>query len=226
MWRLLAAEINYNKYTILIASLISVVCFIAIWYGVHWERNRVPLTMLVMLVAVIMVVYAGEGNRVKQKRDRLHASLSVPLNRIGLLHQLLPLLIWLGILGVYFCAYFLSQSLSSTQLTKPSIMQLITLNGLLLTVNGAFLVNRDFRLVVERRAAKAAIYIFWFCIYIAVLSPFFIVMNFGGLFGENTALQRSLNSMISSPYMVNVLGVMISIFSYQSFVKRNSFIET
>jgi len=64
MWRLLRTELNYDKNRILIIYVFCIICFITIWFGVKWERNRAPMTMLIMLVSTIMVDYSGEAKRI------------------------------------------------------------------------------------------------------------------------------------------------------------------
>ena len=73
MWRLIKAELNYDKNRILVVFVFCVICFITIWFGVKWERNRAPMTMLIMLVSTIMASYFGEAQRIAQKRDRYHS---------------------------------------------------------------------------------------------------------------------------------------------------------
>ena len=43
MWRLLEAEMRYDRLRLGLSLILSMVFFIIIWTGVKWERNRVPM---------------------------------------------------------------------------------------------------------------------------------------------------------------------------------------
>lgn len=107
MWRILKAEIIYDKVRIIIFLALSFWFFAAIWFGVKWERNRAPMTLLIMLIFTLSAVYAEEKIRIMQKRDRLHALLPVSLWRIGISHLVYPVIILISIVLLFlFSASF------------------------------------------------------------------------------------------------------------------------
>ncbi|MFQ5630701.1 MAG: hypothetical protein ACE5I1_18170 [bacterium] len=96
MWRILKEELAYNKLLIFLMVAFCIACFVTIWFGVKWQRNRAPLTMLIMLVMTVVVGYSGVKNRIGQKRDRMYILLPLSLRQVGCTHLLYPLSIWLS----------------------------------------------------------------------------------------------------------------------------------
>jgi len=225
MFRVLKAEIYYNKYIILISYFLSFVCFNIIWYEVKWERNRNPMTMLIMLCAVIVISFVAEKKRSIQKWDRLYITLPIILQRLGVMHLLFPFILWFGIVVLYYFAYFLAQSMSSSPLTIPSFLQILTLNGLILCVDALYLINRNLQKTLNNHLQKFIIIFIWLCTYIAALLPFYIITNIAGMFGENTSLQIFLDKMTHSPFWINIIGIALSVISYFQFLRRKSYIE-
>lgn len=224
MWRLLKSEIKYDKIRIGIVLLFCLLCFIIIWYGVKWERNRAPMTLLIMLVATMLIAFTAELFRFEHKRDRWFVVLPVRLNRIRHLHLIYPFLAWLAILAVFFFGRIFIQDILGHEVTSPSLKQLATLNGLVLFVNAVGLLQRDLRHIFPARWQKKLIYIAWIGIYAGALLPFYIVTNFFGVFGEDTGLLVFLLQLSQSAVAINVLGIGFSILSWMTFFRWRSFI--
>jgi hypothetical protein len=223
MWRLLKGEINYDRLRIIPVYLFCVACFITIWYGVQWERNRAPLAMLILLVSTIIIVSFGEKNRIIQKRDRLHVSLPLSPAQIGAAHLIYPFLVWLSLALLFYLTGLLVQPFYAAPLTMPSLMQFLTLNGLVMIISAMYRLYRDLRMNFNSKQQRFLIFLFWFIVYIAALAPFYIVTNFFGLFGENTALQQILMELSASPAGFNILGGLLWGLSLWFFKRRNSY---
>lgn len=226
MWRVLHAELNNDRFRIALVYAFCMACFVTIWFGVKWERNRAPLTMLIILVSTFIGGFGGEKQRNVQKRDRLHVLLPLSLRRIGWAHLLYPFLIWLSILLLFFVSYFVVQQISGHGLTQPSMLQLLTLNGLILVVNAVYLLYRDLRLSFTTKRQRFIVFLVWLMIYIAALLPFYIVTNFFGWFGEHTPLQIFLNKLSASPVGFNALGLLLSAMSFIIFTRRKSYVSS
>lgn len=225
MWRLVKAEIITDKQRIILVYIFSIISFITIWYGVKWERNRAPLAMMMMVVATLILGFICEKKRIAQKRGRLFGTLPLSTQQIGFFHLIYSFFAWLGI-GILYCLiYFFLQKFSSTDLTAPSWLQMFTLNGLILIVNSCYLLVRDLRIAIDKKYHRMVISIFWVLIYLVALLPFYIMTNSFGAFGENTPLQIYLTEMSRSPIEINIVGLILSGFSWIVFLKRKSYLE-
>jgi hypothetical protein len=223
MWRIIRAEFSYDKFRIMLIFLFCIICFITIWYGVKWERNRVPMIMLIMLVGTILISFINGKTRLLQKRDIMYLTLPIVLRKIGILHLLIPFSSWLSIVAVFYISSLIIQPFSETILTIPSILHLLTLNGLILYVIAAYLLQRDLMAIIVKQSKKTLVFIVWLISYFTALLPFFIVTNFAGIFGENTSLHLFLLNLFVSPIWINVFGVLIAGISFLVFIKRKSY---
>ncbi len=226
MWRILKAEISYDKVRIGLFFFFCLAAFLAIWFGVRWERNRIPMTLLMILILTLSAVYAGEKNRTIQKRDRLHVLLPVTLWHIGLSHFLYPILILSGIYLLLILSALVVHIFISHSLTMPSSLHMLTLTGLILIVNAVILLHRDLRMTFTKKHQRFFVFLFWFLVYFGALLPFYVITNFFGLFGENTPAQRFLTRLLESPSGFLLIGIFLSIISAIVFVKRKSYVES
>lgn len=226
MWNLIKAEMSYDRLRINIYILFCVASFVSIWFGVKWERNRAPMTMLMILGLSLVAVYAGEKNRTIQKRDRLHVSLPISLRKIGISHLLYPIGVLLGVYAVYFLSALLVYPFSRRSLTLLSLSQMFTLTGLVLVVNAVILLHRDLRMTFTKKHQRFVIFLFWFVVYFGALLPFYVVTNFFGLFGEDTPAQNFLTRLLEMPIGFMAAGLLFSVLSYGVFVKRKSYVDS
>ena len=151
MWRILKAEICYDRLRVFVFFIVCAVVFLTIWFGVKWERNRVPMTLLMILILTLTAVYAGEKNRLIQKRDRLHVLLPATLWQIGITHLLYPIIVLLCIYLVLFLSALVVQAFVRDSLTMPSHLHILTLTGLVLIVNAVILLHRDLRMTFTKK---------------------------------------------------------------------------
>lgn len=225
MWRILKAEIINDKLRIMLIYFFAIICFVITWFEVELDRNRAPMAMMIMVVATLLTSYVCEKKRIAQRRSRLYGLLPISIKQIGYFYFSYPFLAWLGIGILYFSVYFIIQHLSSKTLIAPSLRQMLTLNGMILIVNACYLLTRDLRIAFDKKYHKMFMSIFWVLIYLVALLPFYIMTNSFGIFGENTSLQSYLSEMSRSPIGINVVGLVLSGFSWIVFLKRKSYLE-
>ena len=226
MWRILKLEMIYDRFRIGLFLVFCLLSFLTIWIGVRWERNRVPMIMLMVLVLSLMAVYAGEKNRTTQKRDRLHVLFPVSLWKIGLAHLLYPFCVLLIVYGLLFLSVLIARPFVDYRLTMPSIAHMLTLTGLVLIVNAVILLHRNLRMMFTRKPQRFLIFVFWFVVYFGALLPFYVVTNFFGVFGENTPAQNFLTRLLESPNGFMTAGLLLSLLSVAAFVKRKSYVDS
>jgi len=173
----------------------------------------------------LILGFICEKQRIAQKRGRLYGALPISTKQIGVFHLVYPFFAWLSIGILYFLIYFFLQNFCSNILTTPSWLQMQTLNGMILIVNACYLLTRDLRIAFDKKYHRMFMSIFWVLIYLVALLPFYIMTNSFGAFGENTPLQIYLNQMSRSPIGINVVGLILSGFSWIVFLKRKSYLE-
>jgi hypothetical protein len=223
---MLRAEICYDRARLLVVGVFCLASLVAIWFGVRWERNVSPMTMLILFISALVAVYASEQNRILNKRDRMHVSLPVSLWETGSLHLIYPLFVWIAILILYEVSYFVLKFISGVARTKPSSVQILTLSGLFLIVNAIVLLSRDLSKIFTKKPQQIMIYMTGYLFFIGALLPFYIVTNFFGAFGENTRLQVFMSSLSESPPGFLIMGVGLSLASLFVFMRRRSYVQS
>jgi hypothetical protein len=226
MWRLLKAEMSYDRLRISLFLLFCVASFVSIWLGVRWERNRVPMIMLMVLVMSLSAVYAGEKNRTVQKRDHLHVLLPVSLWHIAISHMAYPIFVLLCVYLLLLLSALVVQPFVDQPLTMPSPAHLLTMTGLVLVVNAVILLYRDLRMMFARNPQRIFVLVFGLAVYIGALLPFYMVTNFFGVFGEDTPAQHFLTRLLESPIGFLAAGLLLSGLSFVVFIKRRSYIDS
>lgn len=226
MWRILKAEILYDRPRLFVVCVFCSTSLVTIWFGVKWERNVSPMTMLILIISALVAVYTGEQRRILNKRDRLHVSLPVSLLETGFSHLVYPLCVWMAILLLYRSVYIFLELISGTSRSLPSFSQILTLSGLFLIVNATVLLARDLSKIFTKKTQQIIIYMTWYLLFISALLPFYIVTNFFGAFGENTRLQTFMNSLSGSPTGFLLSGVGLSVLSVFVFIRRNSYVQS
>jgi hypothetical protein len=184
------------------------------------------MTMLILFVSAIVAVYAGEGSRVYNKRDRMHISLPVSLWETGFSHLGYPIFMWIAILALYKVSYFVLEIVSGVTRTIPSNIQILSLSGFFLIVNAAVLLARDLSKIFTKKSQQIVIHITGYLFFIGALLPFYIVTNFFGVFGEDTRLQSFMISLLESPSQTLFLGVALSFVSVIVFARRKNYVQS
>lgn len=228
MWKILKAELSYNRVKIILMYLFCAVCFVTIWIGVKFERNVVPLTMLIMLLPAITICLDSEAKRSKQNRFVLLISRPLRLESIDLARLLIPMVLWITVVILYLAMYEFHQSISKNVRTSPSLTQIIFLNGMVLIIMSLYYINKDLQTVFTARTPKVFLMMLWIVIYIVMLSPPFILSNFLGLFGHNLSIRELLLNVTVSPnalVILNLIGLLFSFISIILFKYRRSYIE-
>jgi hypothetical protein len=223
MWKIIKAEMKYDRLRVGLSLFLCMVAFLTIWLGVRWERNRIPMIMLMVLVLSLSAVYAGEKIRTIQKRDRLHVLFPIPMWQIGITHLLYPICVLLGIYFLLFVSVLVARPWVDYALAMPSLAHMLTLTGLVLSVNAVILLHRDLRMIYVKMPLRFLIFLFWFVVYIGALLPFYVVTNFLGVFGEDTPAQNFLARLLESPTVFMAAGLLLSALSLLAFMKRKSY---
>jgi hypothetical protein len=226
MWRLLKAEILYDRFRLFIIFIFCLTSLVTIWFGVKWDRNVSPMTMLILFISALVAVYAGEGSRIQNKRDRMHVVLPLSLRKTGFSHVIYPIIVWIAILILYIVSYFVLDFISGATRTIPSPIQILTLSGLFLIVNAAVLLSRDLSKIFTKRSQQILIYMTGYLLFIGALLPFYIITNFFGAFGENTRIQSFISALSESPSGFLLLGVALSLTSVFAFIRRKSYVQS
>ena len=227
MWKLMWTESLYNRMVLTFTFTLSLVCFVVVWFGVKYEQNHVAFFMLILLIGSLSVHFTSEGKRSKEQRNRFHGILPIQHINVYATRLLLPILTWINVAVFLLLTHGILQFFSPVSLALPSAKQLFSINGLILIVSAAYLINIDMKTAFSHGLFKVLAFIIWLIFYVAALTPFFILTDFVGIFGQHTPLQRALFSFLSSTsgsLSLTLLGLILVSIGLFVFTRRKYFV--
>lgn len=229
MWHLLKTELSYHKFEIMVFTSLGLVGMIAnIVTG--WRNIEVDLPGVrsLMAVGIMVACFVRLISYTKEKKDRYHTSLPLPLRRIGFSRLLYIISIWI----CFVILFWISSSTIRPYLIDKIILETLTMSGFILMANATLFIYRDLFQTSSGSVRKLDFQIFraimillgyiLFYIIFAVGIPYFSFLRRINLFKEN------FHNVASSPYaaiVFNLLGIGLTIMSVILFARRKSYLE-
>jgi len=229
MWHLLKTELSYHKVEIMVFTSLGLVGLIAnIVTG--WQNIDVDLPGVrsLMAVGIMVACFVRLISYTKEKKDRYHTSLPLPVRRIGLSRLLYIISIWI----CFVILFWISSSAIRPYPLDKIILETLTMSGFILMANATLFIYRDLFRFSFGSIRKSGFRIFnvvmillgyiLFYIIFAVGIPYFSFLRRINLFKEN------FHNVASSPYAVivfNLLGIGLTIMSVILFARRKSYLE-
>jgi hypothetical protein len=226
MWKLIKAELSYNKNALLIGLLCSIlffVYFLSVKFK-HEEKGFIFMMILLLIPGGIAAgILAGMGaRRYREKRERLFALLPVSLKRIALARTLLPLLLWIGIVILFWITILIFR-LYSIELRMVWIM--LALNGLFLGIIPTEFMQHDVQYYFMRKSQKI---LWWSLILFRVLASLITLSLISEIMEILQPLRPLADYVFFSPWGVlglNVFAVLVIYLGVVVFEKRKSYAE-
>jgi hypothetical protein len=136
MWRLLKAEIAYNKIFLVIAYSIAVptLVFSFIWEGGIYQKGNfnspiiVIFHQMIFMTVLFPIILGVTIDRRGSKRARFHAQLIHPVRYLGIIYLSLTLIFWLSIVFLFWMVYPIVHPGS---IESPLIWQTLSITGLM-----------------------------------------------------------------------------------------------
>jgi len=203
-------------------------CISAIWYGVKYEQNHIPFLLLINLVAILLSVFFAKNREIKEKRERLNVQLPIPIFHAGFFRFIFTILNELIFILFFAITYAIFSLLYLDTIICPSINQFFFLNGLLLFTCCMFFMHHDLRKIYYFKSIRVIIISFYVFVYLLAIFPFFLVINFFGLFGMHTPVQSTLMYLteLDIPvFLLNFVGIVLFFFSIKIFTNRKSYVS-
>ena len=232
MITLIKSELLYNRLIIYLAVLLSVIFFSVIWLAVQ-DWNVVPNQMLILLVMTFLAAYVGESRRVEKKRDRFQIQLPLPLLKIGLFRILYPAIMWLVIIGVFFITSggvivvdSALPGLKGIDIIYPQFNQFLILNGWVFMTNSAYLMLIDGRSSSLSNKKRVLFRLAEAILPFMAMAPFYLVMNFMGIFGDNQLRQTiiAITMDVRAGMVFNLLAIILIVINLIQFLKKSSYL--
>ncbi|UCE41213.1 MAG: hypothetical protein JSV17_17570 [Candidatus Aminicenantes bacterium] len=136
MWRLLKAEIAYNKNFLIIAYGIAVptLIFSFIWEGGIYQKGNfntpiiVIFHQMIFMTVLFPIILGVTIDRRSSKRAMFHALLIHPVRSLGIIYLSLPLFFWFSIVFLFWLIYPI---VHEGNVEFPLIWQTLSITGLM-----------------------------------------------------------------------------------------------
>ncbi|UCE06943.1 MAG: hypothetical protein JSW07_02570 [bacterium] len=129
MWKILKAELSYKKSGFIIAYVLALIVQIGEFY------TQVTSSMLIFFIAIGIMGSQSD----KEKRDRLHSMLPIPIKKLAFIRMVFVVVFQLGFLVIlishFFSAYFGKDN--------SAFWTILIANGFILSVINIFIIYTE-----------------------------------------------------------------------------------
>lgn len=204
MWKILKADLAYNKFGFLIAYVLAFIIQIGEF------NTQIVSSMIIFFIAV--GIMGSESD--KEKRDRFHSLLPLPIKKLAFIRMVFVVAFQLGFLVILFSHFF-----SSYFGTDNSYFwSILVANGFILSVINIFIIYTELGFFNTKK------YRFILLGIIAIVLIAITLAAYQGLFrtffvtGSNFA-KSPLDALI-----INLISIAMFYFSFALFIRRKSYL--
>ncbi|UCC38550.1 MAG: hypothetical protein JSV96_12025 [Candidatus Aminicenantes bacterium] len=230
MWKLLKAEIVYNKVLLSIAYFIAVPTLIGsfIWGGWIFNKSQITGPAIVLVHQVVFyailfpLIFGTKADRRNSKRTRFHAQLIFPIRQLGMIYIALPVLFWFTIVFLFWMICIL---VFADRIELYFLWQTLALTGFILIAASSALYH-DLNYWLKGKFQKLIINILGPVLFIALLFLYFAAIL--PPLKQLEPLNRSLYNFVFSPLgaiIFLVLGIIVAAFCVVIVAHRKSYSE-
>ncbi len=228
MWKLLKAQIVYNKIVLVIGYLIVISAYIP-FVVQGWEEvdNSFPAIRAVMMTATTLIFLFNVIRLHREKRDRFHHTLSLNIWELGISRLLQLILFWISLLILVLLAFVLRPSIFDLKI----LWDLLSLTGFVLVMNAAPYIYRDLSYCFHAKSKKVVLVIVYTLMIMAgyLLFMLFIVSAESiSLSNELVLVKNDFSNFINTfmgAFFFNLCGIILSVISLFVFSKRKTYTE-
>jgi hypothetical protein len=230
MWRILKAEIIYNKIWLIVAYSIALPTLIIskLWgWNIYQINSAQPqailLTHQMIFFAFVFPLIMGVTNdRRSSKRTRFFAQLVLPVRKFGLIQIAIPLLFWISLVFIYWMLYLIGHS---ERVDPHFIWFTMTLTGFYCIVTASVLFY-DLNYCLKKKNHKLIMNILGPVIFGGIL--FFYVFSMLPAVTSIKPLNIFMLNLSSSPLgsvILLFIGMLMVAFGLLIFFNRKSYTE-
>ncbi len=229
MYQLMKAEFDNNK--ILLSILYAVVIVVILAYMLWgWENidESLPAVRAVMLSAAAMLFLTRLLKLQREKKDRFHILLPLPVRSVAISRMLFPVLFWLSMLFLLCLGLVL---LRTASIRAEIVFDWLTLTGFIIAGNVVPLIHRDLNYYSAGKHQKRLMFIFY---SIMILTGYTLFMLFVMTFKRYSFSQKlipvqerflSLSGSFLGATAFMAIGIGLATASIFLFQHRKSYID-
>ena len=228
MWKILKAQIEYNKIVLIISYLIFFSIYISfVVQGWQEMDNSFPALRAVLMATTSMLFLFNIVRLYREKRDRFHHILSLSIWELGISRVLQVIVFWMSLLFLVFFVFVLRPSIFNMKI----LWDLLSLMGFVLVLNAAPFIYRDLSYCFHSKSKKVVLVIAYALMILAGYLLFMLfVVSVGSisLSSDLVLVKKNFSSFIntfSGALFFNLCGIILTGISLYIFSKRKTYTE-
>ena len=204
MWKIFKAELSYNKFGFLIAYVLAFVIQIGEFY------TQIVSSMVIFFIAV--GIMGSESD--KEKRDRFHSMLPIPIKKLAFIRMVFVVAFQSGFLVILF-THFLNTYFGENNTFFWSIL---ISNGFILSVINIFIIYTELGFFNTKK------YRFIFLGILAFILIALTLAIYWGLFHSLFVREYSFTKSPLNALIFNLICLGMFYLSYSLFIRRKSYL--
>ena len=228
MWKILKAQIIYNKIILIIGFILIVSVFIPfVVQGWQEMNNSFPALRAVLLAATAMLFLFNIVRLQREKRDRFHHILPLSNSELAISRLLQIIIFWLSLLFLVLFAFVLRPSIFDLKI----LWDLLSLTGFVLVLNAVPFIYRDLSYCFHAKSKKVVLVILYALMILAgyLLFMLFVVSAESISLSDDLVLVKKgfsnfINTFRGAAFF-NLCGIILTGISLFVFSKRKTYTE-
>jgi len=154
MWKILKAQIQYNKIILIISYLIFLSVYVS-FVVQGWQEldNSFPALRAVLMAMTAMLFLFSIIKLHREKRDRFHHILTLNIWQLGISRVLQIMAFWFSLLILVLFAFVLRPSIFDPKI----LWDLLSLTGFVMVLNAAPFIYRDLSYCFHAKSTKVVL---------------------------------------------------------------------
>ena len=228
MWKILKAQLQYNKIILIISYLIFLSVYVS-FVVQGWQEldNSFPALRAVLMATTAMLFLFSIIKLHREKRDRFHHILALNIWQLGISRVLQIMAFWLSLLLLVLFVFVLRPSIFDLKI----LWDLLSLTGFVLVLNAAPFIYRDLSYCFQAKSQKVVLVIVYALMILAgyLLFMLFVVSAESiSLSSDLVLLKKNFSSFINTfkgAVFFNLCGIIFTGISLYIFSKRKTYTE-
>ncbi len=228
MWKILKAQIQYNKIVLTISYLIFFSVYIS-FVVQGWQEldNSFPALRAVLMATTAMLFLFSIIKLHREKRDRFHHILTLNIWQLGISRPLHIITFWFSLLFLVLFAFLLRPSIFDLKI----LWDLLSLTGFVVALNAAPFIYRDLSYCFHSKSKKVVlIFVYALMILAGYLLFILFVVSVGSisLSNELVLLKQGFSNFINTfkgAFLFNLCGIILTGINLFVFSRRKTYTE-
>lgn len=226
MWRLLKSLSQYCGFIIVAGlTVVGIVTVFFLVLGGSDFDNSVPAYRSVLMAATALVWLYSFLMLHKEKRDRFHILLPIPVRQIGVVRVVFLIGFWTTILLVFILSNVVVGNLQNN---PTLIWNVVSLTGFVFAVNSAPYLQRDLTNMFTSKGQRFFLSVVWVILVTIGYVLFVLLIMPVESFGSLAVVKEFITMNIITPggaFLFFLLGLGLSILSIVLYGRRQLYIE-